>query len=112
VGDHLLRAVSARLQDQLHERDLLARPGGDEFAVLLPDTNPHRAIAVAAALTTALAQPFSLHGTTLGCTTGIGISIAPQHGTDLRTLLRHAARCDSFCFCPTFRPPHSTSHWC
>lgn len=42
VGDHLLRAVSARLQDQLHERDLLTRLGGDEFVFLLrmPNT-PH-----------------------------------------------------------------------
>ena len=46
-GDAVLQAVAARLQEALRDRDSIARMGGDEFCILLPDTDTTEAVIVA-----------------------------------------------------------------
>ncbi len=58
--------------------------------MLLGDTDAQRAVAVAATLAAAFAEPFSLQGIAVRCTVSIGVSLAPQHGTDLSSLLHRA----------------------
>jgi diguanylate cyclase (GGDEF)-like protein len=58
-GDRSLRAVALALNDNLRPGDLLARFGGEEFAVLLPDTEGEQSIAIAERLRHAVAQPVS-----------------------------------------------------
>ena len=90
VGDQLLVEAGSRLGEQLRGQDLLARLGGDEFAVLLCNSTPEQAVAVALRLRDALAEPFTLEGIALRTDVSIGLSLAPQHGHDLPVLLRRA----------------------
>ena len=91
VGDQVLRAVGDRLLAAVRKNDLVARLGGDEFAVLLPSpTSPADAVDVAARLRDALTEPMSIDGVPLAIDGSIGISIFPDHGEDIDTLLSNA----------------------
>ncbi|TFV78434.1 EAL domain-containing protein [Blastococcus sp. CT_GayMR19] len=90
VGDDLLCLVGPRLQGALSDGDLLARMGGDEFAVLLPDADTTRAQQVATRLGNALRDAFVLDGTSLHVDASIGIAVCPDHGRDRSLLLARA----------------------
>jgi diguanylate cyclase (GGDEF)-like protein len=89
-GDLLLIEVASRLSAQLSHDSMLARLGGDEFAVLLADAGPDQAIDVAVKLGAALAEPFALEGIVLRSSASVGISLFPDDGPDLSSLLRKA----------------------
>ena len=90
-GDELLKEVARRLQCSLRETDTLARIGGDEFAVLLPGQRSREDVAcVAEKLVADMAQPFMISGNEVFLTASIGLSIYPDDGDDIETLLRHA----------------------
>ncbi|WP_167759081.1 EAL domain-containing protein [Blastococcus sp. TF02A_35] len=90
VGDDLLCLVGPRLQQALRPGDLLARMGGDEFAVLLPDADAARAREVGEALGAALRDAFVLDGMPLHVDASIGIALCPDHGRDRSLLLARA----------------------
>ncbi|HWE62178.1 MAG TPA: bifunctional diguanylate cyclase/phosphodiesterase, partial [Chloroflexota bacterium] len=89
-GDQVLREVARRLQGRLRASDTVARLGGDEFAVLLPDTDAGGATVAAVKLSAALEAPFQVIDHILHVRASIGIAIAPTHGGDVPSLLRHA----------------------
>jgi diguanylate cyclase (GGDEF)-like protein/PAS domain S-box-containing protein len=91
TGDELLQQVGARLRGILRASDTVARMGGDEFAVVLPLAR-HADVAarVAESLVQALEQPFTLAGHAVSVGVSIGIAMYPEHGVDVKTLLRHA----------------------
>ena len=90
-GDELLKEVARRLNDSLRETDTLARIGGDEFTVLLPGLRAREdAALVAGKLVADMAHPFQLAGSEVFLTASIGISIYPDDGESIDTLLRHA----------------------
>lgn len=91
LGDQLLRDVSRRLAEALYETDLLARIGGDEFAVLLRGTHLIQdAARVTERLRQRLAEPFMLGGQEVFITASIGLAVAPDDGNDAEELV-HAA---------------------
>jgi diguanylate cyclase (GGDEF)-like protein len=90
VGDDLLCLVGPRLERTLQPGDLLARMGGDEFAVLLPDADAVRAQEVAEQLGAALRDAFVLDGMPLHVDASIGIALCPDHGRDRSLLLARA----------------------
>ena len=90
VGDELLCAVSERLSNTVRRIDTLARLGGDEFIFALPGIQAAAAAEVARRLLVACSVPFSVAGHELTVTPSIGISIHPQDGKDIETLLKNA----------------------
>lgn len=90
IGDLLLIAVAGRLSQQMREQDTVCRTGGDEFIVLLPDTDADGAAHVAQKLVEKMTEPFDIEGNQLFVTLSIGISIYPDNGHDAETLNKHA----------------------
>ncbi len=90
-GDRLLQEAAARLRMCLRESDTIARFGGDEFVALIEDFNePGDVISVAQKILHALRWPFMLQGETCHLTASIGISLYPNDGADLASLLKNA----------------------
>jgi len=91
VGDRLLVAVGERLGASLRDGDTVARLGGDEFAVLACNlTGGTDAEHLARRMIATLHQPFDVDGVRLDVQASVGIAIAPEHGTDVVTLLQRA----------------------
>ena len=90
TGDHLLKQVGERLLGLIEERDLLARMGGDEFAILRPPASDADTETFAQKLLTTLDTAFEVAGIRLQVGASIGIAHFPQHGDDASTLIRHA----------------------
>jgi diguanylate cyclase (GGDEF)-like protein len=90
-GDAVLQAVAERLARSLRPGDLLARYGGDEFAVVLIGVDWGQAREIAARLRQTVAQePFVVHGEPVELTISLGVAAAPQHGDSPEELLRAA----------------------
>jgi diguanylate cyclase (GGDEF)-like protein/PAS domain S-box-containing protein len=90
-GDELLRQVAARLKRCIRKGDTLARVGGDEFVVLLPELRERSfAAVVAQKFLRVLTAPFVLDGTTLHISASIGIAVFPEDGEKIDDLMRHA----------------------
>jgi diguanylate cyclase (GGDEF)-like protein len=91
VGDRLLQAVTQRLRGCIRQEDTLARQGGDEFILVLPELpDPAAAGRVAEHLLQALRAPFELDRQVLHVGASIGISIYPVDSIDPSTLIRFA----------------------
>lgn len=90
VGDLLLQQVGMRLREVVKEPGIVARAGGDEFALLLLGSDREGAIAAARGMLGALDRPFLLDGLSLNIRGSIGIAICPDHGEDGNTLMRRA----------------------
>ncbi|MFA7398967.1 MAG: diguanylate cyclase, partial [Sideroxydans sp.] len=90
VGDKLLQFVAARLLEEVREGDTVSRIGGDEFVILLRDTDADGAAHVAQGLLDNLASPFELDGIRFTIHATIGISLFPDNGSDIGTLLKQA----------------------
>ena len=91
VGDQLLKAAGKRLKVPMRKSDTVARIGGDEFVVLLPQI-PHadEAAKVAQRILEAFREPFVFDGHRLYITTSIGIAVYPEGGEDIESLLKNA----------------------
>lgn len=91
AGDMLLQEVAKRLRECLRVSDTVARQGGDEFVVLVEDfADTQYLTAVARKIMSVLAQPFILLNQELYISASIGISVYPQDGEDLFSLLKNA----------------------
>ncbi len=90
AGDALLREIARRLSVEARAEDISGRLSGDEFALLLPQANAQQAETAAERLLHALCRPFVFEGATLAPSASIGISLFPDDGHDLDTLLHCA----------------------
>ena len=90
VGDQLLCGVSQRLSTVVRRGDTLARLGGDEFVLVMPGINAAAAADIARRLLEECSIPFNMEGHDLIVTPSLGISVFPQDGRDIETLLRNA----------------------
>ena len=86
-GDRLLRDVGRALVETVRGQDTVARQGGDEFAVLAPESGPVDALALARRLQRALRK---VRVGALPLTTSIGYAVFPDHGSTSDALLAHA----------------------
>jgi diguanylate cyclase (GGDEF)-like protein/PAS domain S-box-containing protein len=93
AGDELLKGVATRIRDQVRESDTVARVGGDEFTVILPDiAKREEAETVAKKIIAALATPFQLGSQkqSVGIATSIGIALYPADARDADALVKAA----------------------
>ena len=91
AGDQLLQRVASRLVARMRESDLVARMGGDEFAVVLPDiTDLDAVMQIAADLTKQMSQPFELQNDICHISASIGVALYPLHTHDGETLVKYA----------------------
>jgi diguanylate cyclase (GGDEF)-like protein/PAS domain S-box-containing protein len=83
AGDRLLVAVAECLRNRLRTEDVLARFGGDEFAVLLEDTaGTSQVIRVAQRIAEDLREPFTVDDFQVSVSTSIGITLGTAHAND------------------------------
>ncbi|MGE5342384.1 MAG: EAL domain-containing protein [Candidatus Omnitrophota bacterium] len=90
-GDLVLQETASRLQNCIRNEDTLARIGGDEFTVLLPQIpDPKEIVAVLQRILNVFKYPFYIEELELYTTTSIGISIFPADGKDPVELMKNA----------------------
>ena len=91
VGDALLEAVAARLRNCVRKDDVVARIGGDEFAILqLSAGHPNEAELLAQRITRTMCLPFDLDGQRAVVGASIGIAVATSHSMSADVLLKNA----------------------
>lgn len=96
VGDMLLKEVAERLSRSVRRagerngEEVVARFGGDEFTILLPQIScSEDAAVVAARIGDVLSRPMTLDGQEVFITPSIGIALLPEHGRDVDSLLQN-----------------------
>ncbi|MEG4574940.1 EAL domain-containing protein [Microcoleus sp. N3A4] len=91
AGDRLLEGFAGRISDTLRSTDTVARWGGDEFTVLLPDINClEDAVKTAQRILDNLKPAFKLEGQPFHVSSSIGIALYPNDGEDAETLVKNS----------------------
>ncbi|MDD4879997.1 MAG: diguanylate cyclase [Gallionellaceae bacterium] len=92
AGDELLKQVAKRLLACVRAGDTVARPGGDEFVILLAEiAQPQDAALVAEKVLASFAEPVPVQGKMIRITTSIGIAVYPIKGPDdIQELMKKA----------------------
>ena len=91
VGDELLVTIGARVRSSLRDADTVARLGGDEFLVLAPDIADEVQVEeIAERLIKAVSEPQILNGRKVVARCSIGITLFPDNGDSVETLLANA----------------------
>lgn len=91
AGDQLLLIVVERIQNILKEKDIISRLGGDELTIILENVHDPQIISeIAYRICKVVEQPARIDTHKVQVYASIGISIYPNNGTDIETLLKHA----------------------
>jgi diguanylate cyclase (GGDEF)-like protein len=91
IGDALLKEVAARLRSAVPSPDILARIGGDEFALVQTAvTRPEQCGDLASRIIEGVGRPYEIDGRSVTIGISVGIAIAPQDGSDPEQLLKNA----------------------
>jgi diguanylate cyclase (GGDEF)-like protein/PAS domain S-box-containing protein len=91
AGDKLLQSIASDISALVRDCDTVARVGGDEFTVLIPNIDqPEDVTDVAGRILECLRQPRTIAGQEFRATASIGITTFPHDGDDGETLLRNA----------------------
>ena len=90
VGDKLLQAVVKKISPIIRRTDVFARIGGDEFIVVLTDIEEMNLVPMVSKFLEALRQDWKVDDFELKISSSIGISVYPDDGEDIQTLMKHA----------------------
>jgi diguanylate cyclase (GGDEF)-like protein/PAS domain S-box-containing protein len=90
IGDLLLKEVATRLRLSVLDKDIVFRQGGDEFIILLDNANRKVANLVANRIITELSLPFKVNNYDIFTSPSIGISLFPNDGEAVETIIKHA----------------------
>lgn len=87
VGDDIIKQIAQRLSENRFPNDIVTRFGGDEFNVLLADISIENTFDVVHNLVNYLKQPYLVHDTPINLTVSVGISMFPQDGVTVASLM-------------------------
>ena len=91
IGDKLLQHIGKRLSAILRKSDTVARMGGDEFMIILPEIKDIKeSEASLSRILSSLRKPFHVEGHQLNISASMGAAFYPDHGVDVDTLVKHA----------------------
>ncbi|WP_457788736.1 putative bifunctional diguanylate cyclase/phosphodiesterase [Pseudomonas sp. PL-6] len=90
TGDKLLSALARRLRNSLGAKGSLARFASNEFAILLDGGDQEAAQRIAQQVLQTLDKPLFVDNQLISITGSVGLALAPQHGDDPQTLMKHA----------------------
>jgi diguanylate cyclase (GGDEF)-like protein len=91
IGDELLRAVVERLKSSIRHGDVVARMGGDEFAIIMTQMEQATdAAALSKRIRDSVVKPYQIEGHQIVTDISIGISVAPMDAVESNELLRNA----------------------
>ena len=90
VGDVLLTQLGPLLKNALRKDDTIARMGGDEFLILLPQVNHEKITVISNKILDTLTKPITVNEYVLDISASIGCAIFPQHGKDVKSLIKQA----------------------
>lgn len=90
AGDYVLKETSKRLSNFIRETDFVARIGGDEFVVLLNNTNSQYLQEVTKKINHIICEPINFKGSTIKIGAAIGSSTFPDNGDTADTLISYA----------------------
>jgi diguanylate cyclase (GGDEF)-like protein len=88
-GDHLLNLIGKRFSKDLLPDETLSRLGGDEFVFILPQKDQRQSLKRGYELLELLNASFKINNTEIAISASVGVSVYPEHGEDVSTLLRH-----------------------
>lgn len=90
AGDQLLSIIANRLVNCIGENDLVSRQGGDEFIICLSVHDHSEIEMITEKILLEMSKPLIIDGKEIIITPSIGISVSPNDGTDMATLIQHA----------------------
>ena len=90
AGDELLKVVAERLNSNRRPSDIVGRLSGDEFVVVLPNCSGEHVTEIVEEIKFSISKPFHIAGSVISPSASIGISIYPQDGHDMGTLIHRA----------------------
>lgn len=90
TGDELLKQVASRFKKAIRSYDLIARPGGDEFVLILPDSNYEDSLEIYRRIHRLLIEPYTISGLQVSIGASMGVSYFPEHSADTAELMRMA----------------------
>ena len=90
IGDELLIQVGHRIHGVLRDKDTVARVGGDEFSLILPNTHGNHTIQIVQRILKSLEPPFVIAGNRLSIAASVGVANFPEHGDDANQLMQRA----------------------
>ncbi|MGH6925117.1 MAG: putative bifunctional diguanylate cyclase/phosphodiesterase [Propylenella sp.] len=90
VGDEILREVARRIRAVSERTDLVARTGGDEFALAQIVRNPKQVTRTARQILSAIGETFHLADRDIDAAVSVGSAVAPAHGSDAAVLIKSA----------------------
>ena len=91
IGDALLQEIASILSSVISKGHTLARMGGDEFIILLPEVNAIEEITrLAEDILQQFCEPHTIHGHELHVTCSIGIAVSPDNGNNAEDLIKNA----------------------
>jgi diguanylate cyclase (GGDEF)-like protein len=89
AGDELLKAIAQRLKNLVRSSDTVARMGGDEFLLLMPELHvAGDATRLIEKIAQAFKEPFIIGGSRLNMSASMGLAIYPDDGEDMDALMR------------------------